>query len=177
MPPSPPVPPRLEAQQRRTELTSLGATHVSALLAFRGQAAGGRLGGCNIGSLGAGAKVQLHSRPGPLCAPTVLPSHLPSHPVPVVVPPSPEPNDQYPASQRPTLAAFQAPNVRVLDYEEQSALLRASPSRAGLGASRAGKSGRGAWSLRAEGDIFLYEPYSPQPHQTKIKTYRTSLAH
>lgn len=123
-----------------TELTSLGATHVSALLAFRGQAAGGRLGGCDVGCLGAGAEVQLHSRLGPLCAPAVLPSH----PVPDVVPPSPPDRmtsilrPRGPRSQRSRLRTCgcsttqnrapsrgRAPRVRALAWEPQSQEIRA----------------------------------------------------
>ena len=133
------LPPRLEARQRGTEPTSRGATHVSALLAFRGQAAGGRLGGCDVGGLGAGAEVQLHGWLGPLCAPAALPSH----PVPDV-PPSPPDRmtsilrPRGPPSQRSRLRTCgcsttqnrapsrgRAPHVRALAWEPQSQEIRA----------------------------------------------------
>lgn len=60
------------------------ATHVSALLAVGGQATGGGLCGGDVGSLGAGAEVQLHGGVGPLYAPA-LTTHRPSNPFPAVV--------------------------------------------------------------------------------------------
>lgn len=151
-------------------------THVSALLAVRGHAAGGRLGSGDIGSLGAGAEVQLHSRPGPLCASAALPSRFPSHPFPVVVPQSPPGrNGRYPEFRLPTLAASQAPNVRA--QQQQCPPRGPVPCAGGLGASELGKSVLGAWSQRAKVEIsFLSEPYSPQSNQLRIKMYKALLA-
>lgn len=53
------------------------ATHVSALLAVCQHAAGGRLGGSDVGSLGAGAEVQLHGWPEPLCLRAASPLAFP----------------------------------------------------------------------------------------------------
>lgn len=89
--------------------TSPLATHISTLLGVSCQAAGGCPGGSNIGSLGTGAEVQLHSLPGSLYP-------LPPVPLDFVFTPSPlwslDPNRTGMASmlrsQGSTLTTFQA---------------------------------------------------------------------